>query len=540
MNTIAQQLALIRRNFDPKSSATRLRLLGAARRATSEDPAALHEELLNACAYPDSPAHLKAAEHALSSVVRTATARRDEFENSGLPGTAIVTTYSHDLIQWLCERDRRSVDIDWSDRKMVERIDAALPLLCHNTEIDGLAATSVSTKEWLQIAAKHRTPLTWLWTAYANLDLSLPMRDRLFDSLELGVRWRVPRSSSRTYCRFPPRPAFYQSEPLLRNADLQALFRQRPPRCRRLGRNVAVKMIELARDTLAVRVRETDPVTYANQDEVELFSLDRGIDVALFGMSRARRLPIESYFGYVAARNRVPIAYGGAWVFFHRCEIGVNLFETFRSGESAHIFAQILRVYRHHYGVKVFEVDPYQFGANNDEAIQSGAFWFYYRLGFRPRDRALRQLADREAARLAANPGSRTPERMLRRLAGGPIVLCTEVGEPPPAAQLTRIVREAAPDLRALSLQVTRRGIANSSAVRRSEPPARENHGPAYWYAQLAPLLRLIPDFDRWPDKEKKAVVAALRAKGGVRERDYALALAGRSRLRAALSHAAR
>ena len=38
-------------------------------------------------------------------------------------------------------------------------------------------------------------------------------------------------------------------------------------------------------------------------------ALGRGLDVALFGLLPDRRLPLESFFGYIAARNRVPLAY---------------------------------------------------------------------------------------------------------------------------------------------------------------------------------------------------------------------------------------
>ena len=33
-----------------------------------------------------------------------------------------------------------------------------------------------------------------------------------------------------------------------------------------------------------------------------------------------------------------------------------------------------------------FVVEPSQFGGTNKEGLLSGAFWFYYRLGFRPID----------------------------------------------------------------------------------------------------------------------------------------------------------
>ena len=210
---------------------------------------------------------------------------------------------------------------------------------------------------------------------------------------------------------------------------LGEVLRDPLPRPVSLGRRGQEEIIDVARATLAARARETDPVTFANPAETKLFRLERGVDIALFGMQPARRLPIESYFGFVAARNRIPIAYGGGWVFFGRCEIGVNLFEEFRGGESAVIFAQVLRAYRQHYRVRQFLVDPYQFGKDNTEAIRSGAFWFYYRLGFRPTDPALWRLADQEFGRIHAQHGYRSPARTLRRFTASKLFLDVPVAE---------------------------------------------------------------------------------------------------------------
>ncbi|MFO1316643.1 MAG: hypothetical protein U1F58_13655 [Burkholderiales bacterium] len=54
---------------------------------------------------------------------------------------------------------------------------------------------------------------------------------------------------------------------------------------------------------------------------------------------------------------------------------------------------RILRAFHTLYGSGRFVVNPYQFGAGNAEAIASGAFWFYYRLGFRPAHALTRALA---------------------------------------------------------------------------------------------------------------------------------------------------
>jgi hypothetical protein len=69
--------------------------------------------------------------------------------------------------------------------------------------------------------------------------------------------------------------------------------------------------------------------------------------------------------------------------------------------------------------VPCFAVDPYQLGHHNEEAIESGAFWFYRKLGFRPANEHVSKLLRTEEAKLRANPAYRTPARNLRRLAAG-------------------------------------------------------------------------------------------------------------------------
>lgn len=73
-------------------------------------------------------------------------------------------------------------------------------------------------------------------------------------------------------------------------------------------------------------------------------------------------------------------------------------------------------MFRERLGVEVFSIDPYQIGHDNEEAIESGAFWFYRKLGFQPASRELEQLTAKEEARIAARPGYRTPPATLRCL----------------------------------------------------------------------------------------------------------------------------
>jgi hypothetical protein len=102
---------------------------------------------------------------------------------------------------------------------------------------------------------------------------------------------------------------------------------------------------------------------------------------------------------------------------FERAEVGFNLYYTFREGESAWLYARLLRLFRQILGVTYFSVDPYQVGLENAEAIDSGAFWFYRKLGFRPLDAAAANLAQREEERMRRTPGYRSSRQTLKKLA---------------------------------------------------------------------------------------------------------------------------
>jgi hypothetical protein len=100
-------------------------------------------------------------------------------------------------------------------------------------------------------------------------------------------------------------------------------------------------------------------------------------------------------------------------------------------------------------GVNTFVVDPYQIGHENAEAVESGAFWFYRKLGFRPVEPAVAALVEREEARLHATPGYRSSRRTLEKLAEG-YILFEGPGAEPGAWDRFRI--------RTLAMRLERRG----------------------------------------------------------------------------------
>lgn len=502
-------------------------------------------------AHPDDPDILRRVEGELRRIERAVqTMPRGlarKLENSGIAGSRIVSPFSLDISRWLSASFGRDVVLVWEDEDGDEALVDILDHLALSVERDGLLCDRLTAREWVCLAAgRGRTDLAWLVGRFDALAASDVLRGCAYDMLELSACWTLRRRpSSRTFARFPRRGAYWQTENFQRFPDATAVLARDLPAAHPLPIVKARLLLDTCRAALCARRKEIDTLTYANEREVYLFRLERGIDVAVFGMSPARRLPIESYFGYVVARNRVPIGYGGGWMFLGRCEIGVNIFDEFRGGESALAFAQVLRVYRHHFRAAYFTVDPFQFGAGNTEAIRSGAFWFYYRLGFRPMDPKAACLAEEERRRHTLGPGYRSPPGALRRLAGSRLRLDVDAsnsaGENVPeiidiGVAVTRwIGRRFRGDRRAAEAWSARLAAHVLGAVKRARWPKEECAA----FERLSPLIAMAPARPSWTRRDRQALLRVMRAKGGPYERSYALQLQSHAGFREVLAEIA-
>src|SRR5258708_15432911 len=137
----------------------------------------------------------------------------------------------------------------------------------------------------------------------------------------------------------------------------------------------------------------------------------------LWKLPAERRLPLRAYVAGLTLKNGVPVNYIEAIGLCEWLEVGFNTFYTYRHGETAWIYAQALRCLCALTRAKTISIYPYQIGQNNDEALESGAFWFYRKLGFRSGSRQLEQVARREEQKIAVNPLYRTPKKTLKLLA---------------------------------------------------------------------------------------------------------------------------
>jgi hypothetical protein len=76
-----------------------------------------------------------------------------------------------------------------------------------------------------------------------------------------------------------------------------------------------------------------------------------------------------------------------------------------------------MRSYYHRHEARHFIVKPFQFGKGNPEGLKSGAFWFYYKMGFRPVEKQIRELADREWEKRQPGHAPRKNLTTLKKLA---------------------------------------------------------------------------------------------------------------------------
>jgi len=266
----------------------------------------------------------------------------------------------------------------------------------------------------------------------------------------------------------------------------------------------------------------------------------------VIGLVPERRLLLEVVYAFLTLKNGVPIGYVLNSALFGSAEIAYNVFETFRGAEAGQVYGHVLATVRHLFGADVFTIYPYQLGQDNDEALDSGAWWFYRKLGFRPRDEGALRLMRAEEARMRRRPAHRSSVATLRRLADHNVYL--HLGR-----RRWDVIGEL--DLSAIGLRVTdylarRFGSDRTGARRACAGEAARRFGVAgrgRWspgerlaWERWGPLLLLLPGVEEWSAAERRAAVAVVRAKGGPRESVFARRFDAHRRLRAAVRRLAR
>ncbi len=534
---LQRELRSVRASFGAAAEADKRRLLtelAARRLPRTATLVAYHEDLLFIVAFPGSMDVRGLALSGLRAFGRRVrslgAAQRAALSGSGLAGTVSRYAIAHPIAERLVEDDPRAIELDWSNVTDSVRLDELIGQVLTEVERESFGV-DMSSRHWVDAARRADAVSTLQWLLRTGA-AAAPAHRKAFaaawDQAEVPVRWKLGESMrSATHNRIErPRPSLRTGfrklgEPLVRHVE-------RPlERIERLGREPASQVIEVARSALAARCREVHAMNYANPDEVHLADLGEGVQLAVIGVRPSHRLLLEANYGYLLLANGVPVGYGGVSPLFRQANTGINVFDPFRGSEATFLWAQTLRAFRTLFGVRRFIVNGYQFGAGNAEAIASGAYWFYYRLGFRPSSAEYRSLAETEAARLRRDGGRSSPAT-LRRLATGDLHLDLSDWDPADAfdesaldhvgTALARRLAEVPVWSRTEAARVLSRSVETACDAR----PARWTGGARDAFQRLAPLAGLLSALPSWPKAERSSLGALLRAKGGTGERDFA------------------
>jgi hypothetical protein len=511
-----------------------------------------HEILLFLRAYPHNRRVLRIVEQQLL----TFSQRFDLLENSGadvsvfetpevsgVAGTAVTDTFSYNIVRWLLKKHPRQVNLDWYWFEDENRLAATWPRFMPLLEEDAFVEANVPYVKWLHSAKQRgRTDLGWLIQQFGSLPLSENQKAELYDSLKLYVRWRPSYRATRTGMKLPVRKVFYHRRPLLQRRDFSFSDElQAPsPDLQLLPAKQGEAILNMARETSTLRYRELYGFTHGDPGRVLRARVGRGVDLFVVGLPAERRLPLRAYHAAMIFKNGVPLGYFEGLSLFERMESGFNLYYSFREGETAWIYAQTLRVFHLHLGVTTFSIDPYQLGHENEEGIESGAFWFYRKLGFRPTQPSILERTLEEERKLSQSHSYRTSARLLRQLAAGPMIF--EMS-PAQSADWYRF------EVRNIGLALQRRmaaefkgeakiireesvkTVARALGVRITEWKEAQLDS----FSNVAMVLMLIRDLDRWSKSKKLALVQIIRAKAGADEGRYLKLMQQHARLRAAM-----
>lgn len=554
VNTLIRRLALIKAEFGTalaKEKSQLLHDLASARIRLVADLISYHDSLCYLRAYCDSPELLQLVDYELDRFGRRlrqlkrplGKSARLRLERSGIVGTNFTHDFGYQMTKWILQKFPTAADFDYAELRKLkgDPILDLLPVLVTWNENDAVDDLYLSTEEIrdADIGGRRISSLQWFINLYRRLPADENLKRLLFDKIAFSLRITIGKQPfAITNSREPVGDYYFQQEPLQRGyPDLRSDLRRTRLTPSLLDPISGRKIIDRARMALLARRRELWPLSFANEQEVWAAAIGRGTTIYLLGMLPETRLPLEANYSALLVRNGVPIGYGVAAMVGERLELAINIFDTFRRCEAAFIYTNFLRLLHQLFSCSYLVVRRYQVGYDNPEGLESGAYWFYYKLGFRSLDSGLRGLAETEAARVAARRGYRTPLTTLKRLAESD--LCLNLRRPRDfsdrdlalgqiALLQTRFIAQAFAGDRDRARREAPKTAAKRLAVRSTAGWSRLER---LWFERWSVLVCALPEVERWRTAEKAALVNLIRAKGYAQEQAYVRAVQDHSRL---------
>jgi len=506
--------------------------LARRRLGSAQQVLRLHEILCYLRAFPADRAGLAAAERILHGFPGRADLRRfrGQLADTGIPGTDLRFQFYWLMAIWLARRWPGQLSINWSEFKHREKLIRLLHLLLPFSESLVVDSLDLEAREWLEtLKGPEETDADFVIRRFEALRVEVPVREELYEELDIPMTLSAgPGTPARGRERWPRSPVVFRDRPPsrerpdLRRRIPEVSFQVRPAQPRE-----ARELIDLANSCMVPRHRDLLIFLYADRRDVRLIDFGDGLQFACMGATPGRRLMLEAVYGFLTLMNGVPIGYVLCSALFGSSEVAYNVFETFRGAGAAEVYLRILGMIRRLFGADSFAVDPYQLGHQNEEGLESGAWWFYQKLGFRPHDPAILRLERAELRRLKANPRYRTSKKRLNEMASKYMFLqlgksrrdvLGHISLENIGLHISHYLAERFGGERERGIATCAEEVADLLGLRSWD---RLAPGERIAWNRWAPLVQVIPGARRWSAANRKALREIILAKGGTRESEF-------------------
>jgi len=534
---------------DDPATAEKLRLLKRLERRRlpgADDVDRLHEALCFLRAYPDGAEILRQVERMLAGFPERSDLRkhRAALVNSGIAGTTIDYRFFWYTAAWISRRWPGRLTIDWAELTNRELLDRRLSRLMPFAENLALGETGLPLVEWIRrLKGPGETDGDFLIRRFEPLRAEEFLRESYYHELDIPYRLAPgPDTPSRTHARYAPSPVAFQARPPVRSRRAFRPAIARPPLAVRSVPPLKARvLIDLAREAMVTRERDLDAFVHADERDVRLVEFGDGLQFACYGTTPERRQMLDAVYGFLVLMNGVPTGYVLSASLLGSTEIAYNIFDTYRGTEAARLFGVTVAMVRHLFGSDTFVLDPYQLGHDNQEGLKSGAWWFYYKLGFRPKDRETKHRVRDELKKMRAKPGRRSPISTLQALSETEMFLHLARTRDDVIGLFSR----ENVGFRIMKYLAERFGSERERGIRTCSREAAEllgvrsfssfSKGERLAWERWSPLVLVLPGLERWSRGDRAALVRVVRAKGGRRESDFVRLFDGHRRLRRAI-----
>jgi hypothetical protein len=534
-STLIDRLESLKYSYGDGVSFSKLELLKKLERrrlAEADEIQRLHECLCFWRAYPDDRPLLEQVEGMLEHFAERSDLRRHAraLSDSGIAGTPIYYSFFWPTACWLARHWPGELSIDWSAFENKGKIVDLLHLLLPYSETPVLDMLEFTPRRWLEkLKGPDESDAAFLIRRFRALRAADEIRETMFESIDVPIKLAPGAGSpSRTRARFGKWPVVYQTKPLSRKRPSLRRELLRPPlSIKSLSPREGERLIDLAREAMVTRSRDLEVFAQADRRDVRIVDCGDGLRFACIGAVPERRLMLEAVYGFLTLKNGVPAGYLLASSLFNSTEVAYNIFDTYRGAEAGLIFGRVISMMHYMFGADSFSIDPYQLGYGNEEGLQSGAWWFYYKMGFRPKDPDVRRVLRGELRKMKRNPRHRTDKATLEQLASEYLFLHTDpankvaLGSLPLGAigiRITRLLADRYGADREKGLRECSREAARLLGVRSMRS---WKQGEKLSWKRWSPLVLCLGNVKRWSAQNKRALVLVMRAKGGRRESDF-------------------